>query len=85
MVDILPSIDKEMCSAPLFLTSKVLSISPTDQQRAQDQILELLPMINEVNAVSEELNKHKAFEIVLISGAAQEGSNKETKQVLFLN
>ena len=79
-MDILPSIDKEMCSAPLFfLTSKILSISPTDQQRAQDQILELLPMINEVNAVSEELNKHKAFEIVLISGAAQEGNNKETK------
>ena len=38
-------------------------------------------MINEVNAVSEELNKHKAFEIVLISGAAQEGTNKETRYV----
>lgn len=46
---------------------------------AQDQILELLPMVSEVNGVSEELNKHKNFEIILISGAAQEGNNKETK------
>ncbi|KAJ8041556.1 Kinesin-like protein KIF28P [Holothuria leucospilota] len=53
-----------------------------EQQRAQDQILELLPMVNEVNAVSEELNKHKNFEIILISGAAQEGNNKETKVVV---
>lgn len=32
---------------------------PTDQQRAQEQVLELLPMVSEVNAISEELNKHK--------------------------
>ena len=50
-----------------------------DQQRAQDQILELLPMVNEVNAVSEELDKHKGFEIVLLSEEAQEGNNRETK------
>ncbi|XP_071958666.1 kinesin-like protein KIF28 [Antedon mediterranea] len=50
-----------------------------EQQRVQDQILELLPMVNEVNAVSEELNKHRSFEIVLISGAAQEGKDKETE------
>lgn len=31
----------------------------TDQQRAQEQVLELLPMVSEVNAISEELNKHK--------------------------
>lgn len=35
-------------------------------------MLEILPMVSEVNAVSEELNKHKSFEVVLISAAAQE-------------
>ena len=30
-----------------------------DQQRAQEQVLEALPLVSEVNAMSEELNKHK--------------------------
>ena len=30
-----------------------------DQQRAQEQVLEVLPLVSEVNAMSEELNKHK--------------------------
>lgn len=46
----------------------------TDQQIAQEQVLEVLPMVSEVNAISEELNKHKAFEVVLISAAAQENT-----------
>ena len=46
----------------------------TDQQIAQEQVLEILPMVSEVNAVSEELNKQKSFEVVLISAAAQESS-----------
>ncbi|XP_072169328.1 kinesin-like protein KIF28P [Diadema setosum] len=71
---------KELAQAKGFNTNA--SGLTKDQQRAQDQILEMLPMINEVNAVSEELNKHKNFEIVLISGAAQEGPNKETKVVV---
>ncbi|XP_030831067.1 kinesin-like protein KIF28P isoform X3 [Strongylocentrotus purpuratus] len=68
---------KELAQAKGFNTNT--SGLNKDQQRAQDQILELLPMVNEVNAVNEELNKHKNFEIVLISGAAQDGPNKETK------
>lgn len=32
-------------------------------------------MVSEVNAVSEELNKQKSFEVVLISAAAQEGGD----------
>lgn len=39
-------------------------------------------MVSEANAVSEELDKHKSFEVVLISAAAQEGghgSDKGTK------
>ena len=31
----------------------------TDQQLAQEQVLELLPLVSEVNAVSEELDKQK--------------------------
>ncbi|XP_033755330.1 kinesin-like protein KIF28P isoform X3 [Pecten maximus] len=44
-----------------------------DQMIAQEQVLEMLPMVSEVNAVSEELDKRKSFEVVLISAAAQEG------------
>ena len=53
-----------------------------DQQIAQEQVLEILPMVSEVNAVSEELNKQKSFEVVLISAAAQEstyGTSNNTK------
>ena len=30
-----------------------------DQALAQEQVLEILPLISEVNAISEELDKHK--------------------------
>ncbi|CAK8695890.1 unnamed protein product [Clavelina lepadiformis] len=50
-----------------------------DQQKAQEQVLELLPMISEINAVSEELNKYRHFELVLISGGYQEEKDKGTK------
>nr|XP_019926806.2 kinesin-like protein KIF28P isoform X14 [Crassostrea gigas] len=46
-----------------------------EQQIVQEQVLEILPMVSEVNAVSEELNKQKSFEVVLISAAAQEGGD----------
>lgn len=45
----------------------------SEQQIAQEQILELLPMVTEVNAISEELDKQRTFEVVLLSAAAQEG------------
>lgn len=47
----------------------------SEQQIVQEQVLEILPMVSEVNAVSEELNKQKSFEVVLISAAAQEGGD----------
>ncbi|XP_035680262.1 kinesin-like protein KIF28P isoform X3 [Branchiostoma floridae] len=55
-----------------------------EQIIAQEQILELLPMVSEVNAISEELNKHRTFEVILISGAAMEGygSKKGAKVVV---
>ena len=37
-----------------------------EQARVQEHVLELLPMISEVNAVSEELNKYRLFELVLL-------------------
>jgi len=41
-----------------------------DQQRAQEQVLELLPLLSEANALSEELNKQRFFEIVLFSNVS---------------
>eukprot|EP00050_Salpingoeca_kvevrii_P021558 m.112316 g.112316 ORF g.112316 m.112316 type:complete len:1027 (-) comp9395_c0_seq1:200-3280(-) len=48
-----------------------------DQLRTQEQVLELLPLLSEANAVSEELNKQRSFEVVLISGA-HSGGGKDT-------
>lgn len=68
---------KEIAQAKGFATGFGSGLSK-DQQRAQEQVLELLPIVSEVNAISEELNKHKTFEVILISGAAQ-GGDSETK------
>ncbi|XP_046580338.1 kinesin-like protein KIF28P isoform X2 [Haliotis rubra] len=62
---------KEIAQAKGFATGSAGMTK--EQQIAQEQILEILPMVSEVNAVSEELNKQKNFEVVLISAAAQEG------------
>ncbi|XP_064610352.1 kinesin-like protein KIF28 [Liolophura sinensis] len=72
---------KEIAQAKGFATGSGAGLSK-DQQIAQEQVLEILPMVSEVNAVSEELNKHKSFEVVLISSVAQEGmygANQGTK------
>ncbi|KAK3761147.1 hypothetical protein RRG08_022551 [Elysia crispata] len=63
---------KEVAQAKGFATG--LAGLTKEQQIAQEQILEVLPMVSEVNAVSEELNKYKSFEVVLISAAAQEST-----------
>lgn len=52
--------------------NRPLLLLSTEQQIAQEQVLELLPMVSEVNAISEELNKHRTFEVVLISSSAQD-------------
>ncbi|KAL8592992.1 hypothetical protein ACOMHN_017922 [Nucella lapillus] len=64
---------KEIAQAKGFATGSGSALT-REQQEAQEQILEILPMVSEVNAISEELNKYKAFEVVLISAAALEGS-----------
>lgn len=39
----------------------------------------MLPMVTEVNAVSEELNKYRSFELVLMSGVQQDEKDRTTK------
>ncbi|CAB3998979.1 kinesin KIF28P [Paramuricea clavata] len=69
---------KEMAEATGFQTGFGSGLSK-DQQLAQEQVLELLPLVGEANAISEELDKHKNFELVLISGAAQGNLSGNTK------
>ena len=44
-----------------------------DQEEIQEKILTLLPLLSEVNAISEELNKYRVFEIVLMPISSWEG------------
>ena len=41
-----------------------------EQQQIQEEIIELLPAVTEVNAISDELNKHRLFEIILVPSIA---------------
>eukprot|EP00112_Aurelia_sp_Birch-Aquarium-sp1_P014219 Seg3055.2 transcript_id=Seg3055.2/GoldUCD/mRNA.D3Y31 product="Kinesin-like protein KIF28P" protein_id=Seg3055.2/GoldUCD/D3Y31 len=72
---------KEIAHAKGFQTGFGAGLSK-EQQMAQEQVLEMLPLVSEVNAISEELDKQKTFEIVLISSAAQEAGGKETKVIV---
>ncbi|KAK3716103.1 hypothetical protein QZH41_019651 [Actinostola sp. cb2023] len=69
---------KEIAEAKGFATGFGAGQSK-EQQLAQEQVLELLPLVSEVNAVSEELDKGKAFEVILISAAAQGSGTSGTK------
>ena len=55
-----------------FNSTKFLTVF-SEQQLVQEQVIDLLPMVSEANAISEELNKYCQFEVVLISAAAQAG------------
>ena len=44
-----------------------------EQEQIQEKILSLLPLVSEVNAISEELNKYRMFEIVLMPVSAWDG------------
>ena len=37
-----------------------------EQEQLQQKILNILPLLSEANAISEELNKYRVFEIVLM-------------------
>ena len=43
-----------------------------EQKMIQDEIIELLPIVSDVNAISDELNKHRLFEIIIVPAIAFE-------------
>merc|ERR1712117_769112 len=47
-----------------------------EQQRLRQEISELYPMIGEVNAISEEMNKFKSFDVVLVANSGENQNNK---------
>lgn len=51
---------------------------PKDQKAIQEEIIELLPIVTDVNAISDELNKHRLFEIILVPAIAFEQSTKSS-------
>ncbi|XP_065183829.1 kinesin-like protein KIF28 [Sycon ciliatum] len=53
-----------------------------EEQVFHDQVVDLLPMVNEVNAISEELNKYKTFEIVVVPVEATYGKKKRDATTL---
>lgn len=53
-----------------------------DQLRTQEQVLELLPLLSEANAISDELGRGRAFEIALLSGIARGERGNASTQVL---
>ena len=46
-------------------------VIPTDDILLQEDLIELMPMVLEANAISEELNKKMFFEIALVSPQAR--------------
>ena len=51
-----------------------------DEMLLQEDLIEILPAIGEANSISEELDKKKKFEVMLVSGAAR-GDPKGRTQV----
>lgn len=63
-----------------------------DQQAIQEEIVELLPVVTEVNAISDELNKHRLFEVIIVPSIAfgnhdakSHTSQKYSMNALFLD
>lgn len=61
---------KEIAKAKGFSIGNNLTI---EQEEIQEKILSLLPLLSEINAISEELNKYRTFEIVLMPISSWEG------------
>lgn len=49
-----------------------------EQKFIQEEIIELLPTITEVNAISDELNKHRLFEIIIVPAIAFDDFNPKS-------
>ena len=57
-------------------------LRPSDRQITQQEVLDILPLVTEVNAISEELNKYRTFDVVLMTVAGHDGTtDKGTKLV----
>lgn len=71
---------KEIAKASGY-SAAMLNGLTKEQQITQEKVLEILPMVSEVNAVSDELNKHKSFEVVLMPSLAICGRVDDQKSV----
>ena len=54
-----------------------------EDMQLQEDLIEIIPMVNEVNAISEELDKKTWFEIVLISPQAR-GDTRNKRTLVFV-
>ena len=62
---------KEIAKAKGYSMGNNLTV---EQEELQEKVLSLLPLLSEVNAISEELNKYRTFEIVLMPVSSWEGT-----------
>jgi kinesin family member 1 len=63
---------KEIAKAKGYSLGNNLTI---EQEDIQEKILSLLPLLSEINAISEELNKYRVFEIVLMPISSWDGAS----------
>jgi len=57
-------------------------LRPPDRQITQEQVLDILPLLSEVNAISEELNKYQTFDIVLMTVAGHDGTTTKGTELV---
>ena len=50
----------------------------------QEDLMDILPAVNEANAISEELGKNVAFEVVILSPEARGESSGRTEVRFFI-
>lgn len=67
---------KEIAEAKGYSTKN--STLSKEQKLIQEEIIELLPTVTEVNAISDELNKHRLFEIIIVPSIAFEDFNPKS-------
>lgn len=60
-------------------TSVTQFLDPSDQVAIQEDLLELMPGVEEANSISEELDKRVKFEILLVSPQMMGKTNGRTE------
>ncbi|VUZ43253.1 unnamed protein product [Hymenolepis diminuta] len=61
------------------------TMDENDRSILQQELIELLPMLQEVNSIAKEMNKERTFDIILLPGLLQQtvyGQHKATKLVV---